>query len=71
MLNSPCNGCNERYKNCHAHCEDYIEYCKKLETVKQRKQRYNNDEQYAINKTKRLQKYRKPKYWGRKNDNNN
>lgn len=50
MLNSPCNGCNERYKNCHSHCMDYIEYQEENDRMKHNKRRDHDAESYVIDK---------------------
>ena len=50
MRNSPCNGCNERHRNCHTYCMDYIEYQEEIDSLKRNKRKDYNAESYVIDK---------------------
>ena len=63
MLNSPCKGCNERYRNCHAHCADYAEYHEQLESMKRNKHKDYNAEDYVIDKGYKIKRRKGKRKW--------
>ena len=63
MLKSPCNGCNERYKNCHAHCEDYIDYQNEISEIKRNRQKEFSVNDYEIEQSIKINRRRGKKKW--------
>ena len=39
MNDAPCKGCEERTLGCHAKCEEYIEYRKRLDEILEERQK--------------------------------
>ena len=38
-MTAPCKDCQKRYSGCHSVCEDYIEYSKECERIRQQRNR--------------------------------
>lgn len=64
MENTCCLDCKDRHRNCHSNCEEYKEFKKKLEEVKQKRLKVLQSEAKTCTKKRNellMLKYRKGK----------
>ena len=57
MKGTPCYGCEERHVNCHADCEEYIEFQKRREEERQASKEFCSLYNYEAEAAKRRKKY--------------
>jgi len=64
--NGPCRECQSRYPSCHSHCQEYIEWKKKIEAI-HKAQRDDSMSRDLISERGKRQIWRKSRYSRKRN----